>query len=72
MGCCGDTNTLKLKVEGMSCGHCKMAVEKAVGGVDGVTGVAVDLGSKQVTISGRFDKDSVVKAIEDAGYDVVG
>ncbi len=72
MGCCGDNNTLRLKVEGMSCGHCKMAVEKAVSGVEGVSGVDVDLANKQVTVSGHFNKDSVVKAIEDVGYDVVG
>jgi copper chaperone len=71
MGCCGDKDTLSLKVEGMSCGHCKMAVEKALRTIEGVSGVQVDLAAKRVTISGHFDRDSVVKAIEDAGYDVV-
>ena len=32
-----------LKIEGMMCGHCKMRVEKALGAVDGVSSVEVNL-----------------------------
>lgn len=35
----------KLNVPGMSCGHCKAAVEKAVAGVDPGAHVDVDLGT---------------------------
>lgn len=64
-----------LKVEGMSCNHCKMAVEKALQGLDGVSGAAVDLTAKNVKVSfdpGKVDKGKIKAAIEDAGYQVVG
>lgn len=40
MGCCGSSKNTSdvVKVEGMTCGHCKMAVEKAAKSVNGVTG----------------------------------
>ena len=57
-------------VPGMSCGHCKAAVEQAVGGVDGVENVVVDLESKRVTVSGESLDDATLRnAIEDAGYE---
>ena len=60
-----------LHVEGMSCNHCKMAVEKAVLNVEGVTEVSVDLASKRVEIQGEADRRLVKTAIEAAGYQVV-
>ncbi len=60
-----------LVVEGMSCGHCEMAVKKAVGALEGVSEVVVDLGSKKVEVAGENLQDDLIKeAIEDAGYDV--
>lgn len=63
-----------LNVEGMSCSHCENSVKKAVGALNGVKGVEVDLNAKKVTI--EFDPEKVnVKAIkdtiEDQGYDVI-
>jgi len=60
-----------LHVEGMSCNHCKMAVEKAVLNVEGVTEVSVDLASKRVEIQGEADQRLVKTAIEAAGYQVI-
>jgi copper chaperone len=64
-----------LKVTGMSCAHCKAAVEKAVGGVTGVQKVDADFKGNRVTVSfqeapGTLDK--VKAAIEEAGYTVAG
>ncbi len=56
------------KVEGMSCGHCKMAVEKALEAI-GYTDVKVDLEKGEVTVD-NADYDTVKKAIEDSGYTV--
>lgn len=61
-----------LKVEGMSCNHCKMAVEKAVKAVAGVESVQVNLDKKEVVVNGSADRSQVAKAIEEAGYEVVG
>lgn len=57
-----------LKVEGMTCNHCKMSVEKALQGVSGVEGVQVDLAAKAVVISGAVDRAQLVKAVVEAGY----
>lgn len=60
-------------VEGMSCGHCKAAVEKALKAVDGVENAVVDLSSKkaEITLAKQVSDDVLSKAVADAGYDVV-
>lgn len=59
-------------VEGMHCNHCKAAVEKAVGGLKGVTAAEVNLGAKTVTVSGTADAEAVRKAVEQAGFEFKG
>ena len=62
-----------LKVKGMSCQHCVMSVTKALGQLDGVKNVQVDLAKGEV----RFDNtkeiasNRIEKAINEAGYQVV-
>lgn len=61
-----------LKVEGMTCGHCVSAVEKAVGNAGAVG--KVDLAAKKVAVEydeSKVTLDAVKAAIEDQGYDVV-
>lgn len=61
-----------LHIIGMTCQHCVTAVEQALGRVDGLTDVEVNLDSATATYSKEkpvFDED-IVKAIEDAGYKV--
>lgn len=63
-----------LNVEGMSCVHCVNAISKAVGALDGVSEVNVDLEKKTVLV--KFDDakvtiDTIKDEIEDQGYDVV-
>jgi copper chaperone len=59
-------------VEGMSCGHCEVAVTGEVTKVAGVSRVEVDLERKLVRVEGPgFDDDAVVEAIDEAGYDAV-
>lgn len=62
-----------LTVEGMSCGHCKAAVEKALKSVNGVENAVVDLSSKtaDVTLAKEVSDEALSKAVTDAGYDVV-
>jgi copper chaperone len=64
-----------LNVPSVSCNHCKMAIEKAVGAVGGVGQVDVDVAEKTVTVD--FDGDSVSletieAAVAEEGYDVAG
>lgn len=61
-----------LLVEGMSCGHCEKAVKNALGELDGVKNVTVNLETKQVEVEGDNLENSIIKeVIEDAGYDVL-
>ena len=57
-------------VPGVTCGHCKSAIESEVGQVPGVERVEVDLDAKTVVIEGTADADAVVAAIAEAGYEV--
>ena len=60
-----------LKVEGMTCNHCKMRAEKALQGVSGVESVKVDLAAKQAVVTGDVEREQLVRAVVDAGYSVV-
>jgi copper chaperone len=57
-------------VTGMTCDHCRRAVEDAVGAVPGVTGVAVDVSAGTVRVEGDADEQGVRDAIVEAGYAV--
>jgi copper chaperone len=61
---------LKLKVEGMTCGHCAQTVTKAVEAVPAVERAVVDLKAGEVTVGGNVDAGVVRQAITDAGYNV--
>jgi len=59
-----------LKIEGMTCNHCKMRAEKALQGVSGVESVKVDLENKEAVVAGNAERANLVKAVVDAGYTV--
>lgn len=61
---------LKLKVDGMTCGHCAQTVTRAVEAVPAVDRALVDLKAGEVTVEGNADENAIRQAIEDAGYDV--
>ncbi|EPD71072.1 copper ion binding protein [Corynebacterium pyruviciproducens ATCC BAA-1742] len=64
--------TTTYSVEGMTCGHCKMAVEKEVGAIEGVTSVEANVEAKNVTVTGdNVSVDDVAAAVEEAGYTLV-
>ena len=62
--------TQTFKIDGMSCNHCRMTVEKAIAAIPGVEKVEVDLSAASATVEGDFDSAAVVKAITDSGFDV--
>ena len=65
---------VKLTVEGMSCNHCKMSVEKAALSVPDVEKAKVNLKKKELLISvtkGSDPVDAVKAAVSEAGYNPV-
>lgn len=56
-----------LRIEGMTCGHCKAAVESALASVDGVERVDVDLDAGRARVEGG-DVDRLVAAVKEEGY----
>lgn len=64
----------QLNVEGMTCGHCKMAVTNALKELDGVKSVEVSVENGKVDVEydeSRVNLDQMKEAIEEQGYDVV-
>ena len=60
---------VELVVEGMSCQHCVRAVEGAVGALEGVVGVVVDLDKGSVVVDcEETPPDAIRAAIEEEGY----
>ena len=58
-----------IKVEGMSCNHCKMSVEKAAGTVESVSSAVVNLERKELSLSVDESRiDEVKAAIREAGF----
>jgi len=60
------------KIEGMTCNHCVMNVEKAIRSVAGVENVEVNLSGGYAKIDGNFSVDDVKNAVEAIGYKFVG
>jgi copper chaperone CopZ len=63
--------TLKLRVTGMTCGHCQMKVEKALKGASGVYSAVVDLATGEAEVDFNDDAattEQLVRAVEAAGY----
>ncbi|MBI3205579.1 MAG: cation transporter [Myxococcales bacterium] len=60
---------IKLKVTGMTCGHCEGAVKKALAGVPGVERVvSVDRARQEAVVDGTPDASALVAAVVDEGY----
>lgn len=61
-----------LKIEGMSCNHCVMAATKALGKIDGISDVNVDLAKGEATFNktDSVNMDHVKKQIEHEGFTV--
>jgi copper chaperone len=62
-----------LMIEGMSCQHCVMSVQKALAALEGVKSYDVSLGTAKVT----YDDTSITRAaleeaVRNAGYRITG
>ncbi|SHF26731.1 heavy-metal-associated domain-containing protein [Streptoalloteichus hindustanus] len=62
--------TTTYTVTGMTCGHCASSVSEEVRAIQGVSDVAVDVASGQVTVTSAapLSDDDVRAAVEEAGY----
>ena len=70
----GNITMETIKIEGMSCKHCVMAVKKAIESLNGVQSAEVDLEAKQAIVD--FDEkklklEDIRAAIQEAGYETV-
>jgi copper chaperone len=63
-----------IKIKGMTCKHCVMAVTKALVGIDGIGDVKVDLEKAEASYTEMkpVDPALVRERIEKAGFNVVG
>lgn len=72
-GAAGAHETRSFSVAGMTCSHCKLAVKSAVGQLNGVANVNVDLPAARVDVTyatGVIVAKTIAEAIELAGYKV--
>jgi copper chaperone len=67
-----ERNMATIKIKGMSCNHCVMAVTKALGGIDGVSNVKVDLAKGEATFDEAtpVDRNVISERIKKAGFEV--
>ncbi|KAJ7224306.1 Cu-transporting P-type ATPase [Mycena pura] len=68
------SDTVTLRIYGMTCGSCTSTVESGLGAVPGINAVAVSLATETATI--RFDRGLIgpremVKRIEEMGFDAM-
>ena len=65
--------TKVLKIDGMMCPHCEARVKKALEEVPGVENAVPDFhkGEAVLTLSGEVKEGDLIKAVIDAGYEVI-
>lgn len=61
-----------IKIKGMSCQHCVMAVTKALSAIDGVKDIQIDLksGVANYEETKQIDPKVIAEAVKKAGYEV--
>ncbi|MFN0090613.1 MAG: heavy-metal-associated domain-containing protein [Acidimicrobiales bacterium] len=60
------------QVPGISCDHCKRAIEAELAKLDGVASAEVDVAARTVLVAGDAGDDEIRAAIDEAGYEVEG
>ncbi|MCU4582192.1 heavy metal translocating P-type ATPase [Acinetobacter gyllenbergii] len=62
-------SNIELSIEGMTCASCVSRVEKALSAVSGVKTASVNLATERATVTGNASVESLIAAIDKAGYD---
>ena len=65
----GKVKTQSFIIEGASCASCVNKIEKALAGVEGVTGVEMNFAQRTVTIDGDVNSHALIDSVKDIGYD---
>ena len=67
------SNSKTYNIEGMTCASCAQTVEKAVNKLESVAEANVNLATEKLTVSFNddFSEEEVIKAVGNAGYQVV-
>jgi copper chaperone len=60
---------IQINIPSMSCGHCVKAVTQAVHEVDPQAKVDVDLDTKKVVVDSTAERQKIVAALTEAGYE---
>ncbi len=60
----------QFNVTGMTCGHCEMAVKKAVKAVDPAAEIKIDRAQNLVEVQSSAPREALAAAIRDEGYQV--
>ncbi|NQV17462.1 MAG: SO_0444 family Cu/Zn efflux transporter [Armatimonadetes bacterium] len=58
------------KVQDMTCQHCVNTIENALKPIQGIEKINISLHDKLVQIDGEYDENSVITAIQKAGYSI--
>lgn len=63
-----------ISVSGMSCNHCKSAIEQALQNLDSVSNIYVDINKQIVNLT--YDENNInlieiINTIEELGYEVI-
>ena len=60
----------QFNVQGMTCGHCEMAVKRAVLQVDPAAQVQIDRAQGKVEVESQQPRETLAHAIAEEGYQV--
>lgn len=63
------SESINLKISGMSCGHCQKSTHSALEAVAGVDSVEVNLEPGGAVITGSASADSLISAVVEAGFE---
>ncbi|HOA14699.1 MAG TPA: cation transporter [Bacillota bacterium] len=66
-------NKAVMTVNGMSCAHCVMAIERAVRALPGVASAKVDLGARTLSVEyapSEVSLDDIRRTVVEQGYEV--
>ena len=58
------------QVQAMTCGHCEMAVKKAIARLDPEAKVEIDRSTGKVDVQSNKAREDIAHAIADEGYQV--